>query len=223
MTAAPHTLARRWAGIVPAMLAACAGAVDLLALAGLGGAFAGVVTGNLVTAAYGVGTGNFRLITPAGTAVAAFAVGVLAWARLWHARPQAVVGMLLAELALLVVVAVGWIVTGAHPEPLAALILLAVAALAMGGQSVAALRLQASTTYMTGTLVSALQDVVTGRAGPRRAALRQLVALVGGATAAAVLLHFLAWAVPLLPVVLLTACVGLVLGARASRTSGPDG
>jgi uncharacterized membrane protein YoaK (UPF0700 family) len=98
-----------------------------------------------------------------------------------------------------------------------------VAAIAMGGQSVAALRLQASTTYMTGTLVSALQDVVTGRAGPRRAALRQLVALVGGAIAAAVLLHFLAWAVPLLPVVLLTACVGLVLGARASRKSGPDG
>jgi uncharacterized membrane protein YoaK (UPF0700 family) len=190
--------------------------VDLLALAGLGGAFAGVVTGNLVTAGYGVGTGNFRLIAPAGTAVAAFTVGVLAWARLWHERPRAVVGMLLAELALLVVVAVGWIVTGAHPGPLAALLLLAVAALAMGGQSVTALRLQASTTYMTGTLVSALQDVVTGRPGRRRAAVRQLVALVGGATAAAVLLHFLAWAVPLLPVVLLAACVGVVLGGRTS-------
>jgi uncharacterized membrane protein YoaK (UPF0700 family) len=216
MTAAPDTLARRWAGIVPATLAACAGAVDLLALAGLGGAFAGVVTGNLVTAGYGVGTGNFALIVPACTAVAAFTVGVLAWARLSHGRPRAVVGMLIGELALLAVVAVGWILTGARPGPVVALILLAAAAIAMGGQSVAALRLQASTTYMTGTLVSALQDVVTGRAGRRRAALRQLVALVAGATVAAVLLHFLAWAVPLLPVVLLTACVGLVVGARTS-------
>lgn len=222
MGAAPETPAWRRAGIVPATLAACAGAVDLLALAGLGGAFAGVVTGNLVTAGYGVGTGNFRLIAPAGTAVAAFAVGVLAWARLWHERPRAVAGMLLAELALMVVVAAGWIRTEARPGPLTALILLAVAAIAMGGQSVAALRLQASTTYMTGTLVGALQDVVTGRAGRRRAALRQLVALVGGATAAAVLLHFLAWAVPLLPVALLAACVGLVFGARTTGVSGQD-
>jgi uncharacterized membrane protein YoaK (UPF0700 family) len=197
--------------------------VDLLAVAGLGGAFAGIVTGNLVTAAYGVGTGNYRLIMPAGTAVAAFAVGVLAWARLWHERPRAVAGMLIAELALLVVVATGWILTGARPGPLEALLLLAVAAIAMGGQSVAALRLQASTTYMTGTLVGGLQDLVTGRPGRRRAALRQLVALVCGATAAAVLLHFLAWAVPLLPVVLLAACVGVVLGARAAGVSGPDG
>jgi uncharacterized membrane protein YoaK (UPF0700 family) len=217
MTATPDAVSGRWAGAIPAALAACAGAVDLLALAGLGGAFAGIITGNLVTAGYGIGTADFAKIAPTGTAVAAFALGVVAWTRLWRGRPRAVVGPLLAELALLIVVAAGWAAAGAHPGTAASLALLALAAIAMGGQSVAALRLQASTTYMTGTLVTVLQDVVTGRAGRRGSALRQLTALVAGAAAAAVLLHALPWAVPLLPIVLLTASVGLVV---VNRTSG---
>ncbi|HET6258490.1 DUF1275 family protein [Pseudonocardia sp.] len=216
MTAAPENVSMRWAGAVPAALAACAGAVDLLALAGLGGAFAGVITGNLVTAGYGIGTGDVELIAPTSVAVAGFTLGVLAWARLWRGRPRALVGPLLAELVLLIVVAAGWAATRAHPGTAVSLALLALAAIAMGGQSVAALRLQASTTYMTGTLVTVLQDVVTGRAGRRRQALRQLIALVAGAAAAAALLHTLPWAVPLLPIVLLTASVGLVAANRTS-------
>jgi uncharacterized membrane protein YoaK (UPF0700 family) len=217
MTATPDAVSSRWAGAVTAALAACAGAVDLLALAGLGGAFAGIITGNLVTAGYGIGTADFTKIAPTGTAVVAFALGVVAWTRLWRGRPRAVVGPLLAELALLIVVAAGWAATRAHPGTVASLALLALAAIAMGGQSVAALRLQSSTTYMTGTLVTVLQDVVTGRAGRRGSALRQLTALVAGAAGAAALLHALPWAVPLLPIVLLTASVGLVV---ANRTSG---
>lgn len=206
----------RWAGLIPAALAACAGGVDLLALAGLGGAFASIVTGNLVSTGYGLGTANMALAAPAGISVVCFTVGVVASTQVWRHRPEAVIGLLLTELVLLAGLATGWILTGAHPGPVASFVLLGVASVAMGGQSVAALRLKASTTYMTGTLVSVLQDVVTGRAGRRRAALRQLAALVAGACAAAALLRPVPWAVPLLPVVLLALSIGLVVAERAA-------
>jgi uncharacterized membrane protein YoaK (UPF0700 family) len=213
---APERAPWRWAGIVPAALAACAGGIDLLALAGLGGAFASIVTGNLVTTGYGLGTGNMGMAAPPGIAVVCFIVGVVASTRLWRHHPLAVIGPLLAELVLLAGVAAGWILTGAHPGPAASFVLLGLASVAMGGQSVAALRLKAATTYMTGTLVSVLHDLVTGRAGRRRSALRQLAALVAGACAAAALLHLLRWAVPLLPVALLAVSIGLVVANRAS-------
>jgi hypothetical protein len=47
-------------------------------------------------------------------------------------HPLAVIGPLFAELALLVGVAVGWILTGTHPGPAASFVLLGVAAIAMG-------------------------------------------------------------------------------------------
>jgi uncharacterized membrane protein YoaK (UPF0700 family) len=211
---ASERAAWRWAGVVPAALAACAGGVDLLALAGLGGAFASIVTGNLVTTGYGIGTADVALAAPPGISVVCFTVGVVASTRVWRHRPEAVIGLLLAELVLLAGVAAGWILTGAHPGPVVSFVLLGAASAAMGGQSVAALRLKASTTYMTGTLVSVLQDVVTGRAGRRRSALRQLAALVAGACAAAALLHPARWAVPLLPLVLLAVSIGLVVADR---------
>lgn len=63
---------------VPALavlLVACAGSVDVFAFFGLGKAFAGIVTGNLVTAGYGVATGNTVLIKPTLTAVAGCIAG----------------------------------------------------------------------------------------------------------------------------------------------------
>jgi uncharacterized membrane protein YoaK (UPF0700 family) len=185
-------------------LAATSGAVDMLALADLGGAFASVVTGNLVTTGFGLGTADLNRIVPSVTAVAAFAVGVVAVTLVWR---RSLLGPLLAELVLLLGVLTGWLVTSTHPAGPVALVLLALAALAMGGQSVAALRLGAATTYLTGALTNALHDLVSGKAGGRRAAARQLLALVLGALAAAGLRGVLRWAVPLLPMVLLTVAI----------------
>jgi uncharacterized membrane protein YoaK (UPF0700 family) len=120
------------------LLAATAGSVDLLALTDMGGAFASIITGNLVTVGFGTGTPD-RLVAVA-VAVGGFAGGVLIWALFWRRRPGVVLGSLLAELALLGIVAIGLLVRG----PLAAgstetgvrsssLILLAVAAVAMVG------------------------------------------------------------------------------------------
>ena len=60
-----------------AVLAATAGAVDVLAFTRLGQASASIVTGNLVVAGAGLGLGQPQLIGSVATAVVAFAVGVL--------------------------------------------------------------------------------------------------------------------------------------------------
>lgn len=59
------------------LLAATAGAVDVLAFTRLGQAFASIVTGNLVVAGAGLGLGQPQLVGSVTTAVVAFAVGVL--------------------------------------------------------------------------------------------------------------------------------------------------
>jgi len=65
---------------IAVLLAACAGSVDAFAFFGLGHAFAGIVTGNLVTAGYGLATGNASLVRPTVTAVAGCIAGEVIWA-----------------------------------------------------------------------------------------------------------------------------------------------
>lgn len=193
---------------VPAMallLAACAGATDALAFFGLGKAFAGIVTGNLVTAGYGIATGNSSLVKPTVTAVAGSVVGEIIWARLLR-RPGAANGLLITELTLFLLVLAGWLAAGSHPAGISALALLALVSVALGGQSIWALRIHQTTTYFTGmltTAVSAHADVGTS--------LRQLGALLAGAILAGVVLHNLRPAAPAVPLFLLAAATTLEL------------
>lgn len=203
-----------------AALAACAGAVDLLAVTTLGGAFASIVTGNLVTLGYGLGTGDPHRAIAAVTATAGFGVGVAAWTWLGRFRPAAVLGPLAAQLVALVVVAAGLLATGSRPDPVAAGALLAVAAMAMGGQSVVGLRLKVPTTYMTGTLTSALGGLVTGQRTGQGQRFIQLIALVAGATTTAALRAYLPSAAPLLPPVLLATAMLLLARARQVERAG---
>ena len=185
-------------------LAACAGAVDLLAIAGLGGAFASIITGNLVTAGQGIGGTDDHVFAPPAVAVAGYAAGVLTAQAVPHFRWP---GHLLIELALLGVLTGGWIATGGRPGRGSALMLLAAAGLAMGTQSVVAGWLHASTTYLTGTLTTALHDLVTGTRGTRAVAFGQLGALCAGATVAAALLQAARWSVPVLAMFFLIVAI----------------
>jgi uncharacterized membrane protein YoaK (UPF0700 family) len=203
-----------------AALAACAGAVDLLAFTHFGGAFASIITGNLVTLGSGIGTGNLGKVVSVVIAVAGFATGVALWARLWRSRPGAVLGLLGVEMLLVVVLAAGLLSADGDPGPVAARVLLAVAAVAMGAQSVAGLRLKATTTYLTGTLATAVADAVAARrAGPLRPALVQLGSLVVGAAVTAVLVP-LHWAAPFVPLILLGAAM-LLLRERSPAAVSP--
>ncbi|MEU8262184.1 YoaK family protein [Micromonospora sp. NPDC048999] len=202
-----------------AALAACAGAVDLLAVTILGGAFASIVTGNLVTLGYGLSGADPHRALAAVTATAGFGVGVGVWTWLGRARPAAVLGPLAAELVALIVLAAGLLATGSRPDPVAAGALLAVAALAMGGQSAVALRLKVPTTYLTGTLTTAIGALVTGQRSGQGQRFIQLLALVAGAATAAVLRAHLPSAAPLLPPLLLAAAIVLLAhGRRVERT-----
>ncbi len=202
------------------LLAAASGVVDLWAVTSLGGPFAGVVTGNLVTVGGAAGRGDATVLWPPLIAVLGFALGAAAWASAWRRRPAAVARPLSAELVLLAALAVAWGVTGTAPQGATVLVMLGVAAVAMGAQSSTALRLGESTTYLTGTLTGAMVALVTGGSRRRVAGLRQLAALVVGAAVAAVLLGVLRWAVPVLAVLLVVAALA-VLGrpAHTPRTA----
>jgi uncharacterized membrane protein YoaK (UPF0700 family) len=193
------------------LLAAASGVVDLWAVTSLGGPFAGVVTGNLVSVGGAAGRGDATDLWPPLIAVLGFALGAAAWAFAWRRRPDAVAWPLVVELVVLAGLAAAWALTGTAPQGAVVLVLLGAAACAMGGQSSTALRLGESTTYLTGTLTGAMVALVTG--GPRRrvSGLRQLAALVVGAALAAVLLDVLRWSVPVLAVVLVVAAL-TVLG-----------
>lgn len=203
---------RPWSRLPEVVLAACAGASELLAVLTHGGAFAGIVTGNLVlVGAEGVTGEVLDMLAPA-TAVAGFVVGVAVWHALWRSRPRVVVDLLVAELVLLRGYATGWLVTAGRPGTAVGTVMLVVVAVAMGAQSVASVRMRTYTTYLTGALTAAVQDLVTRSPRRRITGLRQLAALVAGAAAAALALAHLRWSAPLLPPLLLTVAVAGLLG-----------
>jgi len=211
--------------VVAILLAACAGAVDLWAITSLGGAYAGVATGNLISIGRAAGEGRFAALAPPGIAITGFALGVGCWPLLWRHQPQAVTGPLAAELALLTVVAGGWVATASHPGQAPTLALLAVAAMAMGAQSATALRLGEPTTYLTGALTGIVVALVSGKGLLRLTAARQLIALTAGASIAALLLVHLRWAVPVAAVAPLSAAMVVrgIPAMRARRHSPQEG
>ncbi|GID32402.1 hypothetical protein Abr02nite_73850 [Paractinoplanes brasiliensis] len=206
--------------VATAALTVAAGATDLLALTVLGGAFASIVTGNLIMFGYGISTTDPHRVIPAAVAVLGYAAGVLIWSWIWRSRPTAVRGPLIAELVLLVIVAAGLVMTGEEPAIVPARLLLAGAAVAMGGQSTVGLRLGAATTYMTGLVATTTRDQATGRHRAVAPTLFTLTALVAGSAAAAAFLAGPRWPAALLePVMVGTA---IVLLPAKIETAGPN-
>lgn len=208
----PGSASARAESAVPAtavLLAACAGATDALAFFGLGKAFAGIVTGNLVTAGYGIATGNPSLVKPTVTAVVGSVIGEITWARLLG-RPGAANGLLITELALFLLVLAGWLAVGSHPAGISALALLALVSVALGGQSIWALRIHQTTTYFTGMLTKTVNAAVSSNAGVGTS-LRQLGALLAGAILAGAVLHALRPVAPAVPLLLLAAAATVKL------------
>jgi uncharacterized membrane protein YoaK (UPF0700 family) len=195
------------------LLAACAGAADVLAFFGLGKAFAGIITGNLVTMGYGIASGDPAKIKPTATAVVASIVGEITWARLLR-RPHARDRLLLIELAVFLLVLAGWLAAGTHPAGVLDLILLALVSVALGGQSIWALRVHQTTTYFTGMLTATINAAAGGSRASIGTSIRQLGALLAGAVACGVVLHALRSAAPAVPLLLLAAAAVVHLRVR---------
>ncbi len=211
----------RAAPAIGVLLAACAGSVDTLAFFGLGRAFAGNITGNLVTAGYGVAAGDAALIKPTVTAVAGCICGEITWAWLLR-RPGAANWLLLVQLALLALVLTGWLAAGSHPAGAAALVLLALAAVALGGQSIWALRIHQTTTYFTGMLTKSVSAAAGGSPASLATSARQLCGLLAGAILGGVMLHWLRPGAAVVPLVLLSAAAAVhVHGRNADAAATP--
>ena len=180
------------------LLTAAAGALDVVCVTRLGGAFASVITGNLVQFGHALASADVRLLAGGATAVGGYAVGVAAGtgalrraAPGWGRRTGTVAA---AEGLLLLGVAAGWLGTGAHPGFGGRLALLGSASVASGVQTAVTISAGirgASTTYLTGSLTDLVRGVVldphrfaTGTGG-----LSRLAGLVCGAVLGAWLLR----------------------------------
>jgi uncharacterized membrane protein YoaK (UPF0700 family) len=135
-----------------------------------------------------------------------------------------VTGALLIELALIVGVTIGWELVGGHPVGDPQLLMLGMAALAMGIQS-AAVRALAdpglSSTYMTATLTNLVSAVAAGHgwAGQRRN-IAVIAALVVGAVATGVLVVEVPRAAP---AVVLAALGSVIVAARVAAAPAGSG
>jgi uncharacterized membrane protein YoaK (UPF0700 family) len=203
-------------------LTAGTGAMDVACFVRLGNVFASVMTGNLVLLGLAAARLSGALAAHTLVAFAGFVTGVAAGSRLVPAGkvPEGnvhhrVPAVLLVELVLLAGFTAGWELTGAAPHGGNQLVLVAVAAAAMGMQSAAARGLSArvSTTYLTSTLTTVVASLV--HPGSRKVQWREATQLLALASGAAVGGLVLATAPAVLPAIPLAALV-LVIGATAT-------
>lgn len=202
-------------------LALTTGATDASAFERLGHVFASVITGNLILLGVSAVSRNGTLAVSAGCALSAFAVGVMVAAPRRGERAAegaawtpGTTAALAVDLALLGAFAVVWEIAAPHPGEAVRLVLVAIAAAAMGAQSTAVRRLGGmSTTYLTSTLTGLVEALVARRwsTAETRSVAILLAALAGAAAAVALVLH----ARRLLPVLQLLPLAGVIVASRS--------
>lgn len=205
----------------------CADAIGFLAL---GGAFASVMTGNLVLLGLSAGSAREQLALTSGCAIASFIAGLLVGARIAGAPqpgdpvwPRQVTRALLLELAVYASFAAAWELTADHRSPAVKLGMLMTSAIALGLQSSAIQRFGVpglSSTYLTGTLTSLIGGVAARHPWHQlRLKANTLLALVIGAAAGVVIAERADRTAPLL---LLFPLAGVaVIGARIPTPTAP--
>jgi uncharacterized membrane protein YoaK (UPF0700 family) len=216
--------------VLAIVLTFASGGVDVIIFARLGNVFASVMTGNIVVFGLSLARGSLSLGLHTGAAVCGYVVGVAAGTRFGSRRaredgsaagsgwPPRAASLLVAELVLVAGFVVGWEVTGFHPAGAAQIVMLVVAACAMGLQSASVVRMDlgsVSTTYLTGTLTSLVSSLVQRDGASRDAGLRRpgvLFGLLAGATLAGLLVAYADAIAPFPPLLAVAAAAGLASG-----------
>lgn len=153
------------------LLTGAAGNIDAVGYLALGRIFTANMTGNTVLLGLHLGQEQGAAALRAVIALVGFGVGlaigalVVERARSKEAWPPAVTAAFAIEAAMLAVLAVGMHLTATLRDVIEAQALIAVSAIAMGIQSAAVRRLNVpgiATTYVTGTLTSAVTGLVAG-------------------------------------------------------------
>jgi uncharacterized membrane protein YoaK (UPF0700 family) len=217
MTAPPDRRARsRW---LPFVLSFGAGATDAFAFLALGGIFTANMTGNLVLVGL-VGRDDYLgTLIGASVAIAVFFVVLLGGFRFAYtssARPQRSTGVLLGVAAFMqVAILLAWWVTRDHADQILVSALVAFSAAAMALQTVVARTSVAeggvSTTFVTGTIVSVVDDLAQGRTEHLGIRLGAIGALVAGSFAGALSILAVPSVGPLVSTVTGCIAVGLAL------------
>jgi Protein of unknown function (DUF1275) len=146
--------------------------------------------------------------------VAGSIAGEVIWSLLLRRSPRNSIRLLILEQALLLVFLVAWIAADSHPHGNLALAMLALASVALGGQGVWTLRIHQATTYLTGMLTTSITAATGGSVASIRVSLRQLGALVIGATLSGLVIDGWRPAAPALPLLLLTAATTIEVTTR---------
>lgn len=213
--------------VVLTLVTGCADATGFLAL---GDAFSSVMTGNMVLLGLSAGTADGTLAITAGGAIASYVIGVLIGSHSAGAKapddpiwPWAVTRTLLIELGAMCAFMVVWEITLDHRTRGAQLVLLMIAAAAMGIQSSAIQRFGVpglSSTFLTGTLTRVISGVAARHSlRTLMPSVQVLLALVTGASAGALVVTHLAWLSPALFVVPLAAVAALSTLLRRAEVS----
>lgn len=221
------------------VLAFVSGYTDGVGFLALGGAFTSVMTGNMVLLGLSAGQADWEGVGRALGAILAFIAGAGLGTQLAGVAaeqdpiwPRPVNRALAVELAILAAAAVGWFVTVGKPGTVVQFVLLLALAAALGVQSSTVQRFGVSglsTTYLTGTLTSAVIHLVWRRT-PRGSERHWNIigALVFGAAMAAVMRELARPALPApqlvgLAVVLVVAVRITRREDRAAAAPGPPG
>ena len=184
----PHQT--RYRDLLVVILTLCTGALDAVCFLRLGKVFSSVITGNLALLGIAVGEKNGGLAANGGLTLAGYAAGVVLGTlfagtaeRGQPVWPRRVSVTLAVELGILVVFSAGWLVWSSHRGTATRMVLLVLAAAAMGVQTAAVRRLgQMSTTYLTSTLTGLFVALATWRMPDEwQRSVGVIVALVVGA------------------------------------------
>ncbi len=214
------------------LLAFASGSFDVVSFLRLGNVFASVMTSNMVLVAVAVVHHDTSLGVRCAVALAGYIAGVSLAAIAVPSSERSglgtgpLTGLLAGEAVVLGGFSAGWMATGGRPGGGAQIALLAIVAVGMGAQSVAAKGLgdpKAGTTFLTGTLTGLVSDLVRspGPAGADRAAMTALVALVAGAAASVALLEVVPIAAPVVALCAVVATTSLSWLAACHRRHDP--
>lgn len=208
------------------LLGLATGAADAFAFLLLGGIFTANMTGNVVLAGMFSRPGWPTTLAGALTAIVVFALAVYA---AFRSSPEPRAGAPYPRRAVLVltvlgavlqlVLALAWLTTVGHVGLVGQCGLIALSAAALGVQTVLAKRVSGAagltTTFVTGTLTSVMEELATGRRGTRGLQSAVVAAVGTGAVAGTAVAAVLPLAGPLLPLACSAgATILLVVGAQ---------
>ena len=242
---------RRYPAAEILLLAVVGGGVDAVTLLGFG-ALTAAQTGNTILLAVALAQGRLVIGLHSAVSIASYVVGtalaemIIDARRLTRSGRLAIGWTLLVELIALGSLLVGWLAIGPNPAARTSVLLVALAAVAMGMQSAAVLRLHVgpATTYITGTLTTFTVDVIrwphlveparleSGEIAGQRPWIYGITWVVyfGGAIVTGLLYQVVGERALLLPVIMLVAAVivawrghSINTGSFGQSSALPDG